>query len=87
MPNNENLNKIRPYNDDKWSFQSSKNKRNKLNLSILFVNKTIEMINLPIIIRNKPLKSFAAFCSIKNHLLYIIINQQFPVRYLITIVQ
>ena len=38
----------------------------KVNFRLLFVNKVMDMINLPMIFRYQSLKSFVSFCSIKQ---------------------
>ena len=58
--------KIKPFHERKViNVKKSRNKRRQ-NFKILFVNKCLDMINLPLIFRNKELKSYAKFCSISE---------------------
>ena len=55
--------KIKPFNSSKIS-SSSKTKKKRILFKLLFVNRALDMINLPLIFRNKELKSFVNFCNI-----------------------
>ena len=56
--------KIKPFNSDKISKVNKKKKR--ILFKLLFINKALDMINLPLIFRNKELKSFVNFCKIRE---------------------
>ena len=57
--------KIQPFNSSKVAINIQSNCRERrLNFKLLFVNKALDMINLPLIFRNKELKSFVNFCNI-----------------------
>ena len=57
--------KIKPYNDSNTGKSSLKNKP-KIIFKVEFVNKSLDMINLPRILRDKSLKSYVNFCKIKE---------------------
>ena len=57
--------KIQPFNSSKVAINIQSNcRKRRLNFKLLFVNKALDMINLPLIFRNKELKSFVNFCNI-----------------------
>ena len=57
--------KIKPFNSSN-NKMNSKRKKDRVLYKISFVNKALDMINLPQIFRNKVLKSFVNFCNIKE---------------------
>ena len=57
--------KIKPFNSS-YNKMNSKRKKDRVLYKISFVNKALDMINLPQIFRNKELKSFVNFCNIKE---------------------
>ena len=57
--------KIKPYNNDNVLSKPMGSKK-KVNFNLLFVNKAMDMINLPRIFRDQSLKSYVSFCSIKQ---------------------
>ena len=57
--------KIKPFNSH-FSNLDCKRKKNRILYKISFVNKALDMINLPKIFRNKELKSFVNFCNVKE---------------------
>ena len=54
--------KIKPFND---KISSPKKSKSKVNFKLLFVNKTLDMINLPRIIRDASLRNLVSFCKTK----------------------
>ena len=57
--------KIEPFNSA-INANSNKPKKNRILFKLLFVNRALDMINLPYIFRNKELKSYVNFCSIRE---------------------
>ena len=57
--------KIEPFNKVSNDVGNKKHK-SKINFCILFVNKALDMINLPRIFRDKSLKSLVPFCKLKQ---------------------
>ena len=56
--------KIKPFNSSIYKMDF-KRKKDRVLYKISFVNKALDMINLPQIFRNKELKSFVNFCNVK----------------------
>ena len=57
--------KIKPFNISNTN-SYCKRRKNRVLFKLLFVNKALDMINLPFIFRNKDLKSYVNFCEIKE---------------------
>ena len=57
--------KIRPFNSSNKNKQTLL-KKNRVLFKLLFINKALDMINLPFIFQNHELKSFVNFCNIKE---------------------
>ena len=57
--------KIKPYTNRSAS-TVSKTDKNRVNLRLFFVNKALDMINLPFIFRNRDLKSYVNFCKVSE---------------------
>ena len=56
--------KIKPFHKSKVTNIYKSSKKRRQNFKLLFVNKCLDMINLPLIFRNKELKSYVNFCNI-----------------------
>ena len=56
---------IKPYNNRSTSTVSKTNKKT-VNFRLFFVNKALDIINLPFIFRNRDLKSYVIFCKVSE---------------------
>ena len=57
--------KIQPFNQVS-NYEGHKKRKSKINFSIVFVNKALDMINLPRLFRDKSLISLVPFCKLKQ---------------------